>query len=128
MLPGIVHTINQTPRTGRDGPSILVMLPTRELAQQVQEVSKDFCHALGLKMTCLFGGASKGPQARDLERGVDIIVATPGRLLDFLENETTNLRRCSFLVLDEADRMLDMGFEPQIRKIVSQIRVCYLFH
>ena len=74
-------------------------------------------------MTCCFGGASKGPQARDLERGVDVVVATPGRLLDFLESGTLNLKRCSFLVLDEADRMLDMGFEPQIRKIVSQIRV-----
>lgn len=123
MLPAIVHTINQPPRGHREGPSVLVMLPTRELAQQVQEVSKDFCHALSLKMTCLFGGAAKGGQARDLERGVDIVVATPGRLLDFLEAGTTNLRRCSYLVLDEADRMLDMGFEPQIRKIVSQIRV-----
>lgn len=55
--------------------------------------------------------------------GVEIIVATPGRLLDFLEAGTTNLRRCTYLVLDEADRMLDMGFEPQIRKIVDQIRV-----
>jgi len=75
-----------------------------------------------LSMTCCFGGASKGPQARDLERGVDIIVATPGRLLDFLDNGTTNMKRCSYLVLDEADRMLDMGFEPQIRKIIGQIR------
>ncbi|GMR61366.1 hypothetical protein PMAYCL1PPCAC_31561, partial [Pristionchus mayeri] len=122
MLPGLMHTVAQTPRQHRDGPSILVLLPTRELAQQVQEVSVNYCHALGLKMTCCFGGASKGPQARDLERGVDVIVATPGRLQDFLENGTTNLRRCSFLVLDEADRMLDMGFEPQIRKIISQIR------
>ena len=63
-------------------------------------------------MTCCFGGASKGPQARDLERGVDVVVATPGRLLDFLESGTLNLKRCSFLVLDEADGMLDMGFEP----------------
>ncbi|GMR59979.1 hypothetical protein PMAYCL1PPCAC_30174, partial [Pristionchus mayeri] len=122
MLPGLMHTVAQTPRQHRDGPSILVLLPTRELAQQVQEVSVNYCHALGLKMTCCFGGASKGPQARDLERGVDVIVATPGRLLDFVEAGTTSLRRCSFLVLDEADRMLDMGFEPQIRKIVSQIR------
>ena len=76
-------------------------------------------------MACCFGGASKGPQARDLERGVDVVVATPGRLLDFLESGTLNLKRCSFLVLDEADRMLDMGFEPQIRKIVSQIRVSF---
>ena len=62
-------------------------------------------------------------QARDLERGVEICIATPGRLIDFLENRTTNLRRCTYLVLDEADRMLDMGFEPQIRKILQQIRV-----
>ncbi|GMS81943.1 hypothetical protein PENTCL1PPCAC_4118, partial [Pristionchus entomophagus] len=122
MLPALMHTAAQTPRQHRDGPSVLVLLPTRELAQQVQEVAIKYCLALGLKMTCCFGGASKGPQARDLERGVDVIIATPGRLLDFVEAGTTSLRRTSFLVLDEADRMLDMGFEPQIRKIVSQIR------
>jgi len=58
-----------------------------------------------------------------LYRGVEICIATPGRLIDFLEAGTTNLRRCTYLVLDEADRMLDMGFEPQIRKIIEQIRV-----
>ena len=71
-------------------------------------------------------------QARDLERGVEICIATPGRLIDFLERGTTNLKRCTYLVLDEADRMLDMGFEPQIRKIIEQIRVdsykCYCNH
>ncbi|PAV70798.1 hypothetical protein WR25_05417 [Diploscapter pachys] len=122
MLPGLIHIIKQAPRGRMDGPSVLVMLPTRELAQQVQEVSIDFCNVLGLKMACLFGGAPKGGQARELERGVDIVVATPGRLLDFLEAGTTNMKRCSYLVLDEADRMLDMGFEPQIRKIIGQIR------
>ncbi|CAI4223209.1 unnamed protein product [Auanema sp. JU1783] len=122
MLPAILHTTKQTPRARFEGPSVLVLLPTRELAQQVQEVSIDFCKALGMSMTCLFGGASKGPQARDLERGVDIIVATPGRLLDFLDSGKTTMKRCSYLVLDEADRMLDMGFEPQIRKIIGQIR------
>ena len=127
ILPGIVHTIKQAPRQHRDGPTVLVMLPTRELAQQVQEVSQDYCHALGLKMVCLFGGASKGGQARDLSRGCDIVVATPGRLLDFLEGQQLSLRKCTFLVLDEADRMLDMGFEPQIRKIISQIRVGFIY-
>lgn len=58
--------------------------------------------------------------------GVEICIATPGRLIDFLECGKTNLRRCTYLVLDEADRMLDMGFEPQIRKIVEQIRVCFI--
>lgn len=75
-----------------------------------------------VRNTCIFGGAAKGPQARDLERGVEIVIATPGRFIDFLERGTTNLQRCTLLVLDEADRMLDMGFEPQIRKIVEQIR------
>lgn len=70
----------------------------------------------------VYGGAPSGPQARDLSRGVEIVIATPGRLIDFLDKGTTNLRRVTYLVLDEADRMLDMGFEPQIRKILSQIR------
>ena len=63
-----------------------------------------------------------GPQLRDLENGCEIVIATPGRLIDFLEMGKTNLRRTTYLVLDEADRMLDMGFEPQIRKIIEQIR------
>ncbi|KAG1368096.1 ATP-dependent RNA helicase-like protein DB10 [Cocos nucifera] len=70
---------------------------------------------------CLYGGAPKGPQLRDLDRGVDVVVATPGRLNDILEMRRVSLRQVSYLVLDEADRMLDMGFEPQIRKIVKEI-------
>uniref|UniRef100_A0A3B1K4B7 Helicase ATP-binding domain-containing protein n=1 Tax=Astyanax mexicanus TaxID=7994 RepID=A0A3B1K4B7_ASTMX len=97
--------------------------PTRELAQQVQQVAFDYGKSSRIKSTCVYGGAPKGPQIRDLERGVEICIATPGRLIDFLEAGKTNLRRCTYLVLDEADRMLDMGFEPQIRKIVDQIRV-----
>lgn len=100
----------------------LVLAPTRELAQQVQQVADDYGKCSRLKSTCIYGGAPKGPQIRDLERGVEICIATPGRLIDFLESGKTNLRRCTYLVLDEADRMLDMGFEPQIRKIVDQIR------
>lgn len=72
-------------------------------------------------MKCLYGGAPKGPQLRDLDRGVDVVVATPGRLNDILEIRKISLRQVSYLVLDEADRMLDMGFEPQIRKIVKEI-------
>jgi len=122
ILPAIMHTLKQAKRNYNDGPIVLVLLPTRELAQQVEEVAKDYCKAMNLGLTCCFGGASRGPQARDLKRGVDLCIATPGRLLDFLESGTTNMMRCSYLVLDEADRMLDMGFEPQIRKIVEQIR------
>ncbi|XP_072882465.1 probable ATP-dependent RNA helicase DDX5 [Hemitrygon akajei] len=122
LLPAIVH-INHQPFLERgDGPICLVLAPTRELAQQVQHVAHDYGRASRLKSTCIYGGAPKGPQIRDLERGVEICIATPGRLIDFLEAGKTNLRRCTYLVLDEADRMLDMGFEPQIRKIVEQIR------
>ncbi|XP_008315636.1 putative ATP-dependent RNA helicase DDX17 [Cynoglossus semilaevis] len=122
LLPAIVH-INHQPYLERgDGPICLVLAPTRELAQQVQQVSYDYGKSSRIKSTCVYGGAPKGPQIRDLERGVEICIATPGRLIDFLEAGKTNLRRCTYLVLDEADRMLDMGFEPQIRKIVEQIR------
>jgi ATP-dependent RNA helicase DDX5/DBP2 len=75
-----------------------------------------------IRNTAIYGGAPKGPQIRDLQRGVEVVIATPGRLIDMLETQKTNLRRVTYLVMDEADRMLDMGFEPQIRKIVSQIR------
>ncbi len=75
-----------------------------------------------IRNTAIYGGAPKGPQIRDLQRGVEIVIATPGRLIDMLETQKTNLRRVTYLVMDEADRMLDMGFEPQIRKIVGQIR------
>uniref|UniRef100_A0A3Q3Q4B4 RNA helicase n=1 Tax=Monopterus albus TaxID=43700 RepID=A0A3Q3Q4B4_MONAL len=107
LLPAIVH-INHQPFLERgDGPICLVLAPTRELAQQVQQVAAEYGRASRLKSTCIYGG---------------ICIATPGRLIDFLESGKTNLRRCTYLVLDEADRMLDMGFEPQIRKIVDQIR------
>ncbi|XP_037621562.1 probable ATP-dependent RNA helicase DDX17 isoform X1 [Sebastes umbrosus] len=122
LLPAIVH-INHQPYLERgDGPICLVVAPTRELAQQVQQVAFEYGKSSRIKSTCVYGGAPKGPQIRDLERGVEICIATPGRLIDFLESGKTNLRRCTYLVLDEADRMLDMGFEPQIRKIVEQIR------
>ncbi|XP_031688108.1 probable ATP-dependent RNA helicase DDX17 [Oncorhynchus kisutch] len=122
LLPAIVH-INHQPYLERgDGPICLVLAPTRELAQQVQQVARDYGKTSRIKSTCVYGGAPKGPQIRDLERGTEICIATPGRLIDFLEAGKTNLRRCTYLVLDEADRMLDMGFEPQIRKIVDQIR------
>jgi len=122
ILPAIVHINNQPYLEPGDGPICLVLAPTRELAQQIQQVAILFGRSARVRNTCVFGGAPKGPQIRDLERGVEICIATPGRLIDFLEAGKTNLRRCTYLVLDEADRMLDMGFEPQIRKIVEQIR------
>ena len=122
VLPAIVHINAQDLLKPGDGPIVLVLAPTRELAIQIREECDKFGYTSKLKYTCVYGGASKGPQARDLENGVEICIATPGRLIDFLENGTTNLRRVTYLVLDEADRMLDMGFEKQLRQIISQIR------
>jgi len=122
LLPSIVHINHQPPLQPGDGPIALVLCPTRELAQQVQGVAETFGRSSKLRSVCIYGGAAKGPQIRTLERGAEICIATPGRLIDMLESRKTNLRRCTYLVLDEADRMLDMGFEPQIRTIIEQIR------
>ncbi|XP_076263385.1 uncharacterized protein LOC143198188 isoform X1 [Rhynchophorus ferrugineus] len=122
ILPAIVHINHQSRLARGDGPIALILAPTRELAQQIQQVANDFGKSSRIRNTCIFGGAPKGPQALDLMDGVEIVIATPGRLIDFLESNRTNLKRCTYLVLDEADRMLDMGFEPQIRKIIEQIR------
>eukprot|EP01102_Stenamoeba_stenopodia_P001080 TRINITY_DN1094_c0_g2_i10.p1 TRINITY_DN1094_c0_g2~~TRINITY_DN1094_c0_g2_i10.p1 ORF type:complete len:540 (-),score=88.56 TRINITY_DN1094_c0_g2_i10:1105-2679(-) len=122
VLPAIVH-INAQPLLEKgDGPIVLILAPTRELAVQIQTECSKFGKSSNISNTCTYGGVSKGPQIRDLQRGVEIVIATPGRLIDMLESKKTNLRRVTYLVLDEADRMLDMGFEPQIRKIVDQIR------
>ncbi|KAF9671601.1 hypothetical protein SADUNF_Sadunf12G0064500 [Salix dunnii] len=122
MLPAFVHVAAQPRLEQGDGPIVLVLAPTRELAVQIQEEGLKFGSRANIRSTCIYGGAPKGPQIRDLRRGVEIVIATPGRLIDMLEAQHTNLRRVTYLVLDEADRMLDMGFEPQIRKIISQIR------
>lgn len=122
LLPSIVH-INAQPTLRRgDGPIVLILAPTRELAVQINIEAEKFGHSSKIKHACVYGGVPKGPQSRTLRDGVEICIATPGRLIDFLNENSTNLKRVTYLVLDEADRMLDMGFEPQIRKIVSQIR------
>uniref|UniRef100_A0A453EV38 RNA helicase n=1 Tax=Aegilops tauschii subsp. strangulata TaxID=200361 RepID=A0A453EV38_AEGTS len=120
LLPGFMH-IKRMQNSTRSGPTVLVLAPTRELATQILEEAVKFGRSSRISSTCLYGGAPKGPQLRDLERGVDVVVATPGRLNDILEMRKISLKQVSYLVLDEADRMLDMGFEPQIRKIVRDI-------
>jgi len=122
MLPGIVHINHQTPVRRGDGPIVVVLAPTRELAQQIQEVATQFGQSTDLRNVCVYGGTPKYQQLRQLHTAPQILIATPGRLLDFLDGGQTNMKRCTYLVLDEADRMLDMGFEPQIRKIIDQIR------
>jgi len=123
ILPAIVHINAQDVLRPGDGPVCLVLAPTRELAVQIQEESKKFGDSTKVRSMCCYGGAgTRRNQMRELQRGVEIVIATPGRLMDFVGGGITNLRRVTYLVLDEADRMLDMGFEPQIRKIVDQIR------
>jgi ATP-dependent RNA helicase DDX5/DBP2 len=121
-LPAIVHINAQPLLAPGDGPIVLVLAPTRELAVQIQTEMTKFGKSSRIRNTCVYGGVPRGPQIRELTRGVEVCIATPGRLIDMLESGKTNLRRVTYLVLDEADRMLDMGFEPQIRKIISQIR------
>ncbi|XP_057546130.1 DEAD-box ATP-dependent RNA helicase 37-like [Amaranthus tricolor] len=101
-------------------PLALILSPTRELSMQINEEAKKFAYQTGVRVVVAYGGAPISQQLRELERGVDILVATPGRLVDLLERARVSLQAIQYLALDEADRMLDMGFEPQIRKIVEQ--------
>jgi len=119
MLPGIVHISNKS-KASRVGPSVLVLAPTRELAQQIEEVTAKTCSVANLKSCCVYGGMSKGTQATAL-KGAEVVIATPGRLLDFVEEGVVKLNNVTYLVFDEADRMLDMGFELQINQIMRNI-------
>ncbi|KAK6945079.1 DEAD/DEAH box helicase domain [Dillenia turbinata] len=102
-------------------PLALILSPTRELSCQIHEEAKKFAYQTGVKVAVAYGGAPISQQLRNLECGVDILVATPGRLVDMIERARVSLSSIKFLALDEADRMLDMGFEPQIRRIVEQM-------
>ncbi|KAH1084377.1 hypothetical protein J1N35_024138 [Gossypium stocksii] len=114
----------QRPRVGRTVyPLGLILSPTRELSCQIHDEAKKFSYQTGVKVVVAYGGAPINQQLRELERGVDILVATPGRLVDLLERARVSLQAIRYLALDEADRMLDMGFEPQIRKIVEQMNM-----
>ena len=99
--------------------SALVLAPTRELASQIFDEAQKFCYCTGIRPVVVYGGAAMQQQQSQLERGADIVVATPGRLVDLIDRGKIRLDIVQFLVLDEADRMLDMGFEPQIRRIVE---------
>lgn len=120
LLPAAVHLTENMARKGK-GPRALVLAPTRELARQIEQVAKTFERKFNIRCACIYGGANRDRQARILEAGVDLVIATPGRLNDFLVSKTTNLARCTYVVLDEADRMLDMGFEPQIRQALEGV-------
>ena len=109
---------SQSTEKARD-PRALILAPTRELAIQINESIRKYGHYIALKHTVIFGGVKQGPQVKALDRGIDIIVATPGRLLDLINQGFCSLNKIEFFVLDEADRMLDMGFIRDVEKVVK---------
>ncbi|MGF1511641.1 MAG: DEAD/DEAH box helicase [Myxococcota bacterium] len=118
----ILHAFAQLKKTPRSRePRVLVLAPTRELVGQVAQAFDTYGRGLGVRTVVVYGGVGQGPQVEAFRRGVDVVVATPGRLLDLLAQGHVRLREVGVLVLDEADRMLDMGFIKPIRRIVSHL-------
>ena len=120
-LPLLERLMAAGPPTGRRHVRALILTPTRELAAQVAESVRTYGKHLPLKSAVIFGGVSINPQIAELKRGVDIVVATPGRLLDIAQQRHIDLSHVAFFVLDEADRMLDMGFLPDIRRVIAAL-------
>lgn len=121
-IPMIQHCLAQPPIRHGDGPLALVLAPTRELAQQIEKEVKAFSRSLeSFRTAIVVGGTNIAEQRSELRAGVEIVVATPGRFIDHLQQGNSSLSRISFVVLDEADRMLDMGFEPQIREVMRNL-------
>ncbi|OUC45364.1 DEAD/DEAH box helicase, partial [Trichinella nativa] len=108
------------------GPYAVIMAPTRELAQQIEEEANKFGGPLGVRTVSVIGGLSREEQGFKLRMGCEIVIATPGRLVDVLENRYLVLNQCTYVILDEADKMLDMGFEPYVQNILSYMPVTNL--
>jgi len=121
VLPILMKLAASKPKGHPRVPRALVVAPTRELVAQIEENVRAYAKHIPLRMATVFGGVSEGPQIEALRSGVDLVVATPGRLIDLMEQRVANLSGIEFLVLDEADRMLDMGFLPPIRRIVKAL-------
>ncbi|ANQ19471.1 DEAD/DEAH box helicase [Vibrio natriegens] len=115
----IIQSVQQEKLNGT--PKALILVPTRELAQQVFESLSQYASQSALRIVCVYGGTSIGVQKKKLEDGADILIATPGRLLDHLFNGNVNISKTNTLVLDEADRMLDMGFWPDLQRILRRL-------
>lgn len=108
------------------GPYAIILAPTRELAQQIEEETNKFGEPLGIRTVVVVGGLSREYQGFRLRLGCEIVIATPGRLIDVLENRYLVLNQCTYIVLDEADRMIDMDFEPDVQKILEFMPVTNL--
>lgn len=120
ILPALIHASKQVPLRNGDGPIVVVLAPTRELVLQITEVAEKYSKFYGMRCASIYGGVSSYHQKNKLREGVEILIATPGRLIDLKDQGYIPLERTTFLVLDEADRMLDMGFEPQLKKIIPE--------
>src|SRR4051812_17667330 len=120
VLP-ILTKLTRSIVNGQRRMRVLIVAPTRELVVQIEENVRAYAKHLPLRMATIFGGVSERPQIQALRSGVDLVVATPGRLIDLMGQRQTNFSGIEFLVLDEADRMLDMGFLPPIRQIVKAL-------
>src|SRR6266513_1642553 len=121
VLPILTPIVQPSESGKRRGMRALIVAPTRELVVQIEENVRAYAKHLPLRMATVFGGVSERPQIEALRSGVELVVATPGRLIDLMEQRVANLSGFEFLVLDEADRMLDMGFLPPIRRIVKAL-------
>lgn len=122
LWPMLVHIMDQKNLGPGDGPIGLILAPTRELSLQIYQEAKKFGKVYNISVCCCYGGGSKWEQSKALEQGAEIVVATPGRMIDMIKMKATNLRRVTYLVLDEADKMFNMGFEPQVRSICNHVR------
>ncbi|XP_068159789.1 ATP-dependent RNA helicase p62 [Drosophila tropicalis] len=122
ILPAIEHVSAQLPLERGDGPIAVVLVATRESAQEIQKEIFAYSNPCRLRSICLFGGSYRNIQTELTTPGYEVVVATPGRLLDFLCERRVNLNRCTYLVVDEADVMLDMGFEPQLNRVFEKTR------
>ncbi|WP_293915034.1 DEAD/DEAH box helicase [Deinococcus sp.] len=121
LLPLIERLLARPDNLTRRGTRALVLAPTRELAAQIEEVAQSLIRETPLKVVSIFGGVSQGPQIKALRAGTDIVIATPGRLLDHIGQGNANFSGLEVLVLDEADRMLDLGFLPDIRRVLRAL-------
>jgi ATP-dependent RNA helicase RhlE len=119
MLQALLHVDPSQPRSGKS--RVLVLAPTRELAVQIEDEIHGLAYHTTVTSAAIYGGVEMGPQERALKAGVDIIVATPGRLIDHMRQENADLSGIEVLVLDEADRMMDMGFWPDVRRIIAAL-------
>ncbi|VDK69541.1 unnamed protein product [Onchocerca ochengi] len=122
LWPAIIHIMDQPDLKESDGPIALVIVPTRELALQVYQEAKRYCKVYNINVVCAYGGGSKWEQQNALIEGAELVIATPGRIIDLVKINATNFTRVTFLVFDEADRMFDMGFEAQVQSISDHIR------